>query len=104
MAQLILLWLKMKKKEKNYGLQDEMQVQQLWFMEQKLNEDISVPRSKLPEALDEIYKIGEKYGFQVPCFGHAGDGNIHVNVMVKDKTNEKKRWLMVTKLLKRFSN
>ncbi|RXJ83425.1 FAD-binding oxidoreductase [Arcobacter sp. CECT 8985] len=55
----------------------------------KLNEDISVPRSKLPEALDGIYKIGDKYGFNVPCFGHAGDGNIHVNVMVKDKTNEK---------------
>jgi glycolate oxidase len=55
----------------------------------KLNEDISVPRSMLPEALDRIYKIGEKYGFNVPCFGHAGDGNIHVNVMVKDKTNEK---------------
>jgi len=55
----------------------------------KLNEDISVPRSKLPEALEEIYKIGDKYGFNVPCFGHAGDGNIHVNVMVKDKTNEK---------------
>lgn len=54
----------------------------------KLNEDISVPRSKLPEALDKIYAIGDKYGFNVPCFGHAGDGNIHVNVMVKDKTNE----------------
>ena len=54
----------------------------------KLNEDISVPRSKLPEALTKIYKIGEKYGFQVPCFGHAGDGNIHVNVMV-DGSNEK---------------
>ncbi len=48
----------------------------------KLNEDISVPRSKLPQALKEINKIGEKYGFSVPCFGHAGDGNIHVNVMV----------------------
>jgi glycolate oxidase len=48
----------------------------------KLNEDISVPRSMLPEALNKIYAIGEKYGFQVPCFGHAGDGNIHVNVMV----------------------
>ncbi len=48
----------------------------------KLNEDISVPRSKLPEALKEIYAIGEKYGFKVPCFGHSGDGNIHVNVMV----------------------
>jgi len=48
----------------------------------KLNEDISVPRSMLPEALKNIYAIGEKYGFKVPCFGHAGDGNIHVNVMV----------------------
>ena len=48
----------------------------------KLNEDISVPRSRLPDALKEIYKIGEKYNFSVPCFGHAGDGNIHVNVMV----------------------
>ena len=54
----------------------------------KLNEDISVPRSLLPEALKEIYKIGEKYGFSVPCFGHAGDGNIHVNVMV-DGSDEK---------------
>jgi len=48
----------------------------------KLNEDISVPRSLLPKALHEIYAIGEKYGLVVPCFGHAGDGNIHVNVMV----------------------
>ncbi len=54
----------------------------------KLNEDISVPRSKLPEALSRIYAIGEKYGFKVPCFGHAGDGNIHVNVMV-DGSNPK---------------
>ena len=52
------------------------------FGSKKLNEDISVPRSKLPEALRKIYEIGDKYGFKVPCFGHAGDGNIHVNVMV----------------------
>lgn len=80
---------------------DDEEASKLWFARRnaspavtiygtkKLNEDISVPRSKLPEALEEIYKIGDKYGFQVPCFGHAGDGNIHVNVMVKDKTNEK---------------
>ena len=54
----------------------------------KLNEDISVPRSRLPQALEEIYKIGAKYNLQVPCFGHAGDGNIHVNVMV-DGSNKK---------------
>ena len=52
------------------------------FGSKKLNEDISVPRSKLPEALTRIYEIGDRYGFKVPCFGHAGDGNIHVNVMV----------------------
>lgn len=78
---------------------NEEEASQLWFARKnaspatmvygtkKLNEDISVPRSKLPEALEEIYKIGDKYGFKVPCFGHSGDGNIHVNVMVKDKNN-----------------
>ena len=58
------------------------------FGSKKLNEDISVPRSMLPEALKRIYEIGDKYGFKVPCFGHSGDGNIHVNVMV-DGSNPK---------------
>ena len=57
------------------------------FGTKKLNEDISVPRSMLPKALKNIYAIGDKYGFKVPGFGHAGDGNIHVNVMV-DGSNE----------------
>ena len=73
---------------------DEEESKELWFARKnasqsitiygnkKLNEDISVPRSMLPKALEEIYKIGEKYGFKIPCFGHAGDGNIHVNVMI----------------------
>ena len=80
---------------------DEDQAKEIWYARKnaspaitifgtkKLNEDISVPRSKLPEALNAIYAIGDKYGLQVPCFGHAGDGNIHVNVMVKDKNDEK---------------
>ena len=58
------------------------------FGSKKLNEDISVPRSMLPKALKRIYEIGNRYGFKVPCFGHAGDGNIHVNVMV-DGSDEK---------------
>ena len=81
--------------------QNDEEANNLWFARRnaspavtiygtkKLNEDISVPRSKLPVALDGIYKIGEKYGFNVPCFGHSGDGNIHVNVMVPDKDNAK---------------
>lgn len=48
----------------------------------KLNEDITVPRSKLPALLEEIAKIATKYNVTVPCFGHTGDGNVHTNVMV----------------------
>lgn len=48
----------------------------------KLNEDITVPRSKLPSLLHEINRIAQKYNVTVPCFGHTGDGNVHTNVMV----------------------
>ncbi len=59
------------------------------FGNKKLNEDVSVPRSKLPEFLDSVYAIGEKYKLQIPCFGHTGDGNVHVNVMVVNGEDEK---------------
>ena len=54
----------------------------------KLNEDITVPRSKLPLLLDEISKIATKYKVTIPCFGHTGDGNVHTNVMI-DGQNHK---------------
>ena len=54
----------------------------------KLNEDITVPRSKLPAMLDEIDKISKKFGVKIPCFGHTGDGNVHVNVMVDGSDKE----------------
>jgi glycolate oxidase len=47
----------------------------------KLNEDITVPRARLPELLRRINEIGAKHEHQIPCFGHTGDGNVHVNVM-----------------------
>jgi glycolate oxidase len=50
----------------------------------KINEDVTVPISKLAEALVTYKKLGEKYGIPVVSFGHAGDGNIHVNVMLDD--------------------
>ncbi len=48
----------------------------------KINEDVTVPRSALPELLERFYKIAEKYSINIPCFGHTGDGNVHTNVMV----------------------
>ncbi len=47
----------------------------------KLNEDIAVPRGKLVELAEFGERLAEKYGYPVACFGHAGDGNIHVNIM-----------------------
>ena len=48
----------------------------------KINEDITVPRSKLPALLEKIAEISAKYNVTTPCFGHTGDGNVHTNVMV----------------------
>ncbi len=48
----------------------------------KLNEDITVPRGCLEKLFKFAARLQKKHGFPVACFGHAGDGNIHVNVMV----------------------
>jgi glycolate oxidase len=48
----------------------------------KFNEDIVVPRSKVPDMIRALEKISMDYGVPIVNFGHAGDGNIHVNVMV----------------------
>ncbi len=47
----------------------------------KINEDVVVPRSKVPELIRRIEEIGKKHSTFVANFGHAGDGNIHVNFM-----------------------
>lgn len=47
----------------------------------KLNEDITVPRSRLVDLAEFATRLRKKYGFPVACFGHAGDGNIHTNIM-----------------------
>ncbi|HWP45234.1 MAG TPA: FAD-linked oxidase C-terminal domain-containing protein, partial [Blastocatellia bacterium] len=43
-------------------------------------QDAVIPRSRLPEVLDEIYRIGERYGLMVANVFHAGDGNLHPNI------------------------
>ena len=48
----------------------------------KFNEDIVVPRSKVPEMIRILEQLSDKYDVPIVNFGHAGDGNIHVNIMV----------------------
>ena len=63
----------------------------------KFNEDIVVPRSKVPDMITALEHLSEKYGVPIVNFGHAGDGNIHVNVMVdlaEDGMQEKVEMVM----------
>jgi glycolate oxidase len=51
-------------------------------------EDTVVPRYALPTLLKGIKSIGEKYGFKSVCYGHAGDGNLHVNIVKEEMSDE----------------
>jgi glycolate dehydrogenase FAD-linked subunit len=47
----------------------------------KLNQDVVVPRSHLVDLMEFAESLQAQHGFRIACFGHAGDGNIHVNIM-----------------------
>jgi glycolate oxidase len=76
---------------------DEDEAKDIWFARRnasqslsiygskKINEDVTVPRSALPELLKRFDAIAKKYNINIPCFGHTGDGNVHTNVMVDGK-------------------
>jgi glycolate oxidase len=57
----------------------------------KINEDIVVPRDKIPEAIQRLEDISQRLELLIVSFGHAGDGNIHVNVMFDGKKPEEKK-------------
>jgi glycolate oxidase len=51
-------------------------------------EDTVVPRYELPKLLKGVKDIGKKYGFESVCYGHAGDGNLHINIVKGTMTDE----------------
>ena len=51
-------------------------------------EDTVVPRYELPKLLTGIKQIGHKYGFKSVCYGHAGDGNLHVNIIKGEMSDD----------------
>jgi len=48
----------------------------------KFNHDVAVPKGRIPELFALVRRIREEFRLRIPLFGHAGDGNIHVNIMV----------------------
>ncbi len=73
--------------------QDESQRQKLWAARRvvstalralkpfKISEDIAVPRSRIAEAIGALKKMGEEMGLVIATYGHAGDGNLHANIL-----------------------
>ena len=73
---------------------DEEERQELWRIRRelsfslkmvaglKLNHDVVVPKARIPDLFTLVGRIAAEYRLRIPCFGHAGDGNIHVNFMV----------------------
>lgn len=54
-----------------------------WYTLTK-SDDVVVPRGNLPKLIKGIKEIGKRYGFNTVCFGHLGDGNLHVNILKED--------------------
>ncbi len=78
---------------------DAQQKAELWKLRRRVGEavkshsiykeeDTVVPRAELPVLLHGVKEIGKKYGFQSVCYGHAGDGNLHVNIIKGSLSDE----------------
>jgi glycolate oxidase len=72
--------------------ESQLEKDNLWSLRRKIGEavkaysiykeeDTVVPRASLPILLEGVKRTGEKYGFKSACYGHAGDGNLHVNIL-----------------------
>ena len=79
--------------------EDAQQKEQLWKLRRRVGEavkshsvykeeDTVVPRAELPVLLHGVKEIGRRYGFKSVCYGHAGDGNLHVNIIKGDLSDE----------------
>ncbi len=64
----------------------------------KLGEDITVPRSAIPEVVQRLREISARYGLPIVIFGHAGDGNLHPNILFDKRKPEE--WAKVEKMVK----
>jgi glycolate oxidase len=90
--------------------ESEAQKESLWKLRRKAaeavkaqsiykEEDTVVPRYELPECLRHVKRIGMKYGFESVCYGHAGDGNLHINIL-KGKLSDKQWEIEIPKAIR----
>lgn len=88
---------------------DEVERQSLWEARRavspslarralnKLGEDITVPRSAIPEAVRQLRAVSARYGLPIVIFGHAGDGNLHPNILFDKRDPD--QWARVQQMV-----
>jgi glycolate oxidase len=86
-----------------YVAEDKNNIERIWNVRRNIAEafkvysptqsleDIVVPTSRIPEMIPELERMGEKYDVQIPCYGHAGDGNLHAT-LVKNPEMPMEAW------------
>jgi len=86
-----------------YVAEDRNNIERIWNVRRNIAEafkvfspiqsleDIVVPVSRIPAIIPELERLGKKYGMQIPCYGHAGDGNLHAT-LVKDPSMDMEDW------------
>ncbi|MEO6239670.1 MAG: FAD-linked oxidase C-terminal domain-containing protein [Vicinamibacterales bacterium] len=82
---------------------DEAERQEIWRVRRELsaalkvitpikfNHDVVVPKGRIPQLFRLVEELKKTYRLRIPCFGHAGDGNIHVNIMVTPEDDDEMR-------------
>ncbi|MDR2485353.1 MAG: FAD-binding protein [Treponema sp.] len=86
-----------------YVAEDKNNIERIWSVRRNIAEawkvfsptqsleDIVVPISRIPEMIPELERLGKKYNVQIPCYGHAGDGNLHAT-LVKEPSMSMEDW------------
>jgi glycolate oxidase len=86
-----------------YVAEDRNNIERIWNVRRNIAEafkvfspvqsleDIVVPISQIPGMIPELERLGKKYGMSIPCYGHAGDGNLHAT-LVKDDAMSMDEW------------
>ncbi|MDR2494400.1 MAG: FAD-binding oxidoreductase [Spirochaetaceae bacterium] len=86
-----------------YVAEDKNNIERIWSVRRNIAEawkvfspvqsleDIVVPISRIPEMIPELERLGKKYNVQIPCYGHAGDGNLHAT-LVKEPSMSMPDW------------
>ena len=86
-----------------YVAEDKNNIERIWNVRRNIAEawkvfspiqsleDIVVPVFRIPEIIPELERLGKKYNMEIPCYGHAGDGNLHAT-LVKDPSMSTEDW------------